>query len=327
MAPRGGSSASTAVGASSPWIVSSSAFSSVGPSIASIDAVAASGRSSSIAKQTTVMLSSPPTRLAAFTSPLAAARRSSGCSSKTVRMPPSSTIVGQPVRAEQVDVARLGRDGEGVHVDVRVGADRARDHGALRVRVGLLGRQPAAPHELGDERVVVGELLEVSVAEPVGTRVSDVADRHAAVVHDRHGHRRAHPRRGRVLVGACEHAAVGLLDQLDHLLLGRALGDAVVLERRGGQARGDLSGARAAHSVRDREQRRPLDVRVLVVPPLAPGVGGGRVGADPHTSYLRSVSPTRTTSPGARRRGSSTFSPLTNVPLVEPASSTHTPSR
>ena len=48
------------------------------------------------------------------------------------------------------------------------------------------------------------------------------------------------------------------------------------------------------------------DVGVLVAAPLAARVGRGRVRADVHSSYLRSVSPTLTMSPGASRRGRST---------------------
>ena len=88
--------------------------------------------------------------------------------------------------------------GVGVDVDVRVGAERARDHRALRVVLGLLGRQLAAADELGDERVVVRDLLELAVADEVGARVADVADRDDAVLDERERHRRAHARDGAV---------------------------------------------------------------------------------------------------------------------------------
>ena len=67
----------------------------------------------------------------------------------------------EPVRAEQKDVAGRAVDGEDVHIDIGVGAERAGDHRALRMDLGLLRRQLAPPDELGDERVVVGQLLEV----------------------------------------------------------------------------------------------------------------------------------------------------------------------
>ena len=45
--------------------------------------------------------------------------------------------------------------------------------------LGLGGRQLAAADELGDERVVVGQLLELAAAQQVGARVADVAERDA----------------------------------------------------------------------------------------------------------------------------------------------------
>ena len=74
----------------------------------------------------------------------------------------------QPVRAEEEEVSRLHVDGGHVDVDLGVGSQRAGDHGALRVRVGLLGREAPAPHQVGDERVVFGQLLQLAVADPIG---------------------------------------------------------------------------------------------------------------------------------------------------------------
>ena len=47
--------------------------------------------------------------------------------------------VGEPVRADQVEVAYFRLDGERIDVDVRVGAQRAGDHRALRVHLGRFG--------------------------------------------------------------------------------------------------------------------------------------------------------------------------------------------
>ena len=60
------------------------------------------------------------------------------------------------------------------------------------MRLGLLRRQASAPHEVGDERVVLGQLLELAVADPVGARIADVADRDAPVRQERGGDGRAH---------------------------------------------------------------------------------------------------------------------------------------
>ena len=184
----------------------------------------------------------------------------------------------EPVRAEQEDVAGLSRDREDVHVDVRVGAERARDHRALRVHLGLLRRELAAADELGHERVVVGELLELAVAQQVRARVADVPDRDEVVAADeRDGHRRAHPGDGRVVRGPVVDAAVRLADQAPDELLGLGRGDRLALrerarERGRGDRRGDLAGLRAAHPVRDGEEGRLADERVLVAAPLAAGV-------------------------------------------------------
>ena len=75
---------------------------------------------------------------------------------------------------EDVPGARL--DLEGVDVDLRVGAEHPCDHGALRVDIRFLRREPPAADELGDERVVVGQLLERAVADAVGAGVADMAD-------------------------------------------------------------------------------------------------------------------------------------------------------
>ena len=80
----------------------------------------------------------------------------------------------EAVGTEQEEVARLGDDGQRVDVDVRVGAEHTRDHRPLRVVLRLLLGQPAAAHELGDERVVGRQLLERAAAQEIGARVAHV---------------------------------------------------------------------------------------------------------------------------------------------------------
>ena len=170
---------------------------------------------------------------------------------------PASTIVVRPSEQSRKTSPSRGLDGEDVDVDVGLGPERARDHRALRVDRRLLGRELAAAHELGDERVVVGQLLELLVAQPVGARVADMADRDLPVgLEHRDGHRRAHPRGCRVGRGALVDAQVRGLDQRDDALLAAwrrvelGLGDGARRERRG-----DLAGLGAAHPVRDGEHR------------------------------------------------------------------------
>ena len=78
----------------------------------------------------------------------------------------------QPVGAEQEDVARAGADGHRVDVDVRLGAERPRDHRPLRVLGRLVARQLALAPQLLDQRVVVGDLLELALTPDVGATLS-----------------------------------------------------------------------------------------------------------------------------------------------------------
>jgi hypothetical protein len=59
-------------------------------------------------------------------------------------------------------------NGERVDVDVRIRAERARDHRALRMHFGVAGRQLAPAHELRHQRMVVRQLLERVAAQHVG---------------------------------------------------------------------------------------------------------------------------------------------------------------
>src|SRR5262249_32873463 len=198
----------------------------------------------------------------------------------------------------------------------------------LRVYLGLLRRQLAASNQLGDERMVVGQLVEPPVAKQVGARVADVAEGHAAVAaEERGGDRRAHAGSSRIPGRAVVHAPVRLRDPLRDARLAAAVG-AALPERCRGEPGGDLAGLRAAHPVGDGEERRLADEGVFVAAPLPAGVGAAeRLDDRDHDSYLRSVSPIRTTSPGASRRSRVTRMPFTYVPFVEPMSSSHTPSR
>jgi hypothetical protein len=88
--------------------------------------------------------------------------------------------------------------------------------------LGLLGRELSAADELRDERMVLRELLELAVANPVRARVSDVTDPDDALLDEGKGHRRAHSGDGRVLGLAVVDAPVRFLDQLFDPLLAAA---------------------------------------------------------------------------------------------------------
>ena len=143
--------------------------------------------------RTTVMLSLPPLWLAARTSDSAASS-----SDRRGAQDRGQLLVGdharQAVGADQEDVAGAARERVGVDLDVRLGPERARDDRALRVVLGGLGRDLPAALELGHQRVVARELLELAVAQPVGAAVADVAEADLVAGHLGRGHGRAHAR-------------------------------------------------------------------------------------------------------------------------------------
>ena len=245
------------------------------------------------------MLSSPPLRFAACDQ-----RAAPPCARSARLLLDDLGIVvvvdhrREPVRAEQEDVAGLGPRPRTCRRRRRVGAERARDHGALRVQLGLLGRELAAADELGDERVVVGQLLERAVAEQVGARVADVADRDASsVVDERDGHRRAHPRGRGVVARALVDAAVRLLDQRRR----RARSPPASPPSRAlAERRGRERARRSRRPARRPSRRRPR--RAAARRRRRPRCGGacGRVACSPS---LRLTSLIARTSGRSRRRG------------------------
>ena len=124
----------------------------------------------------TVMLSRPPASLAAAIS----SRPACVEVVSALHHGPHADLVDhrrQAVRAEQVDVAAAGGERLDVDLHLALGAERARDHRALRVRLRLLLGELAAGDELADERVVAREPRQLAAAPQVGARVADVGDR------------------------------------------------------------------------------------------------------------------------------------------------------
>ena len=161
-----------------------------------------------------MMLSRPPASLAAAISAAPASRSDSarrrGARPSGPRRPSSS---GRRCTAGRRRRRAPSRSSVSTST-VALGAERARDDRALRVLVGLLGRRacPGARSSL-DQRVVLGQPLQLAVAQAVGAAVADVRDRR----------RRARPRSAAVSVvpiPACSASAarqlvdarVGLLD-------------------------------------------------------------------------------------------------------------------
>jgi hypothetical protein len=118
--------------------------------------------------------------------------------------------------------------------------------------------------------VVLGQLLDLAVADQVRARVADMADGDGAVLEEGDGDRRAHARGVRVFTRPLVDLAVGFLDQRDDASFAAAVD--VLAEGRRRDARGDLAPACAAHAVSHREQGRMADPGVLVSPAPAPGM-------------------------------------------------------
>ena len=129
--------------------------------------------------RSTVMLSSPPPRFAAETSAFVARSRSSRCFSTTSRMSSSSTMSVSPSEQSRktspspASTVNASTSTSGSVPTARVITERC---GCVSASSR---RELAALQQLVDERVVLGQLLELAAADDVGARVADVADRHA----------------------------------------------------------------------------------------------------------------------------------------------------
>ena len=271
------------------------------------------------------MLSRPPPRLAASTSLL-----TRGPQVPRADQDVPDLVVGdhrrETVAAEQEDVAVAGGEGHRVDVHARLRPQGAGDDRALRVLLSLLLGEPPLAAQLLDQRVVLGQALELAVAEQIGAAVADVAERDLVVAQHRRRQRGPHAGSGGVLLGELVDLAVRLLGDLLQLpLRGGVVVARAALEGAGGDPGGDLAGLRAAHAVGHGEQRRPGEVGVLVGVPLAPGVGLVCLLGDVQhqdTSKRNSVSPIRITSPGVSSASPCSSRELRSVPLVEFMSST-----
>ena len=177
-------------------------------------------------------------------------------------------------------------DRVGVDVDVALGPQRPRDDRPLRVVLGLARGDLPRPLQLGHQRVVAGELLELAVAQQVAAAVADVAEAHAVGADQRGGQRGAHaPAR---LLGLREvvDPPVGGLGDLAQLALGLRGRAVHLVEGLDGYLRGDLAGLGPAHAVGHREHGRCLDERVLVGLALAAHVAqGGALGDGQRHNY------------------------------------------
>ncbi|CNW12182.1 Uncharacterised protein [Mycobacterium tuberculosis] len=81
--------------------------------------------------------------------------------------------IGQPVRAQQVTITGAGFSHGQRRFDLMAG-QRPHDQRALRVAVRLLRGDPAFVDQRLDKRVVLGDLRQLTVAQQVTARVTDM---------------------------------------------------------------------------------------------------------------------------------------------------------
>ena len=136
----------------------------------------------------------------------------------------------------------------------------------------LLGGELALSHELLDQRVILRQPRELTVAEQVGAAVADMGDRQVRVVQVSRGERRTHPGPFALGGGKLVDPLICRLHRLREPLLGAPVLRKPLLEGLDRDPRRDLPGLCPAHPVGDDEHRGPGIHRVLVVPALEPGV-------------------------------------------------------
>ena len=131
---------------------------------------------------TTVMLSRPPFSFARRTSSFGGFLR--------VGEPPQhrgdlivGELVAQSVTAEHETIAGERQDLPRVDRDVGIDAERAGQHVALGVPIGLAGRERAVTDQLRDQAVILGQLLQLVAGVDVDPRVADVRRRRAVLAH------------------------------------------------------------------------------------------------------------------------------------------------
>src|SRR5262245_4039137 len=226
---------------------------------------------------------------------------------------------GHAVGAQQQPVTRLDAHVALVDLHALVHAQRPREDAAMRVRLGLLRRDLAFDDHAVHQRVILGELCELSAPQQVCARVADVRKVHLVAVDECGGEGGAHARDAPIALRAVEDGPVGLRDligegplvPLEQLLNG--------LQRK---ARSHLAAAVAAHAICHGVQR-PLDqVGVLVALAHLADVRRG-ADPDPHRRSSSTVLPTFRTSPAWISTGCCTRWSFRSVPLVDPRSSTY----
>ena len=210
---------------------------------------------------------------------------------------------GETVGADHEEVAGARAELLDVHLHIRLGPERPRDDGALGMRFGLLLGELAEPDEVADERVVVGQPLELAVADAIAAGVADVGHGHRLLADIGGGDGRAHPGALGLGARALVDALVGELDQGLQAVAHRPAVRQPAVEGLDRHLGGDLARLGAAHAVGDDEQGCAHEVVVLVALPLQAEVGTVPVISDSqhdHRSKENSLSPILMRSPTCR---------------------------
>ena len=274
---------------------------------------------------TTVMLSAPPCPLAASTS------RSSRLGG-VVDLAQNggdfiaAHLVGEPVRAQEQPVA--GAEPELPHVGVDLGGhpESTREDVPLGMDRRLLFGHFALAHALLGQAVVVGDLGDVAPGEEVSPGVTDIGQRQHVLApgpaHQRHrGECGPHATEIDVDLTLVPHRGVGLREGLEQSLDGRRPFERLFerLDRDPGR---HLAADVTAHAVSDGVEIGALQRQILVDVAHPSHVGGGPRPQHRQRETSKTVEPIWRRSPLPSRTACVICSEFTNVPLVEPRSST-----
>ena len=197
---------------------------------------------------------------------------------------------GGAVAAQEEPVACGHSDREQVGLGLVHAVDRPEDEVAMRVDPRILLGDPALVDEALDERVVLGELAELTGAVEVAPAVAHVPDADLLAVEHGHRHRGAGAVDRRVLVDELSDPVVGAVDgagdRTEEVVARFLVEPDQLRDRRTG---GDVTARGSAHAIADGEQPGAGISRVLVVLADATHVGErGEVEAQRHlTSSIR----------------------------------------
>src|SRR5581483_6414053 len=184
---------------------------------------------------------------------------------------------------------------------------------------------------LGDV-LILGQLFDLFSAQQIRTAVADVRERRLVAFEPRGRNRRAHARDVVVGARAFPHGSIGFRDRFAQHFGSRQslLAEQARFPLRENferHRRGNFAGLVSTDAVGDRDEWEVGEERVLVLIADASWVGQRRNSEVHYARASRTDRPTATVSPGRRMTGRVNGRSFTNVPLVEPRSSTyHSPS-